>query len=62
MPNGLLLEENPGYLKDHPGLLYPGKDDKDKNPLKLRARLSMDVLQEINEWRVKSIVALPPPP
>lgn len=32
IPNGLLLEEKPGYLRKHPSLFFPGKDDKGKNP------------------------------
>ena len=37
IPNGLLLTEKPNYLREYPGLLFPGKDDKDKNPQKMRA-------------------------
>jgi hypothetical protein len=51
----LLLEENPGYLKQFPGLFFPGKDDKGKNPLKVRARVSFEILTTINQWRVEVI-------
>jgi len=57
IPNGILLEVNPGYLAKHPGLLFPGKDDKKKNPLKVRARISFDILAKIAKWRVVSIPA-----
>lgn len=52
VPNGLLLSCAPNYLKDHPTLFYPGKDDKAKDALKTRARVSFDVLKEIAPWRV----------
>lgn len=55
IPNGLLLTQNPNYLKIYPGLLFPGKDDKEKNPLKVRARISFDLLKKINDWRVRSL-------
>lgn len=55
IPNGLLLEENPAYLKKHPGLLFPGKDDKKKNPLKVRARIDFRILQLIDDWRVREL-------
>ena len=55
IPNGLLLLENPAYLTEHPNLLYPGKDDKGKNPLKVRARISFSILSKIAEWRVKIV-------
>jgi hypothetical protein len=55
IPNGLLLEVNPAYLKQHPGLFYPGKDDKTKNPLKLRARVSFPLLRKIASWRVREL-------
>lgn len=55
IPNGLLLTKNPGYLTQHPGLLFPGKDDKVKNPRKLRARISFKLLKKIAPWRVQSI-------
>lgn len=55
IPNGLLLTRNPDYLKQYPHLFFPGKDDKAKNPDKMRARVSFDVLKQIGEWRVKSI-------
>ncbi|CAK7058685.1 MAG: Type-2 restriction enzyme BglI [Desulfovibrio sp.] len=55
IPNGLLLTQKPNYLKSYPSLLFPGKDDKGKNPLKLRARVSCEVLRHIDCWRVQSI-------
>lgn len=55
IPNGLLLDESPGYLKKHPGLLFPGKDDKTKNPLKVRARADFKKLRAIDAWRVTTI-------
>lgn len=55
IPNGLLLTENPGYLTRYPGLLFPGKDDKSKDPRKLRARVSFDILRTIAPWRYRSI-------
>jgi hypothetical protein len=55
IPNGLLLTTNPNYLLLHPGLFFPGKDDKSKNPLKLRARVSFAILREIAEWRVQTL-------
>jgi hypothetical protein len=51
IPNGILLARNPGYLKTYPSLLFPGKDDKGKNPLKVRARVSFDLLRRIANWR-----------
>jgi len=56
IPNGLLLEEAPGYLKQYPSLIYPGKDDKQKNPLKIRARVDFKILKKIDNWRVKEIL------
>lgn len=55
IPNRLLLTRSPNYLKQYPCLLFPGKDDKSKNPLKLRARVSFDLLKKIAPWRVQSI-------
>jgi hypothetical protein len=55
IPNGILLTTNPNYLKTYPSLLFPGKDDKGKNPLKLRARVSFNILRKIAEWRVRDI-------
>ncbi|MGA9042616.1 MAG: BglI family type II restriction endonuclease [Terriglobales bacterium] len=52
IPNGILLLINPNYLKQYPGLLFPGKDDKGKNPLKVRARVSFEFLERIDDWRV----------
>jgi Restriction endonuclease BglI len=56
IPNGILLTEQPNYLKIHPGLLFPGKDDKSKDPRKLRARVSFELLRKIAPWRVQSIL------
>ena len=55
IPNGLLLTQNPNYLKTYPGLLFPGKDDKSKDPRKLRARVSFPILREIAPWRHETI-------
>jgi Restriction endonuclease BglI len=55
IPNGLLLTKNPGYLRDYPGLLFPGKDDKKTNPKKLRARIDFELLRIIDSWRYQSI-------
>jgi hypothetical protein len=55
IPNGLLLTVNPNYLEKNPNLLFPGKDDKGKNPLKVRARVSFEILRKIAPWRVKDI-------
>ncbi|KWT84937.1 BglI family type II restriction endonuclease [Candidatus Magnetominusculus xianensis] len=56
IPNGLLMEVNPRYLKKYPNLLYPGKDDKSKNPLKMRCRISFALLREIAAWRVQEFL------
>jgi hypothetical protein len=56
IPNGLLLLEGPNYLKQYPGLFYPGKDDKSKNPLKIRSRVGFDLLIRIARWRVQEIL------
>ena len=56
IPNGLLLSGNDGYLSRYPGLLYPGKDDKTKNPKKLRARVDFKILTELDSWRLRSIL------
>ena len=56
IPNGLLLLENPGYLKKNPRLFYPGKDDKGKNPYKVRCRISFPLLRKIDQWRVRNLV------
>lgn len=55
IPNGLLLSGESGYLAKHPGLLYPGKDDKSKNPKKLRARVDFSLLRNLDEWRLVSL-------
>lgn len=54
VPNGLLLTLNPNYLNDYPGLFFPGKDDKGKDPRKIRVRVSFEVLRRIAAWRVTS--------
>jgi hypothetical protein len=51
IPNGILLTENPNYLQTYPCLLFPGKDDKEKDPRKVRARVSFEILRQIAEWR-----------
>lgn len=56
IPNGLLLEEGPKYLKKFPGLFFPGKDDKSKNPQKVRSRISFQLLRQINTWRIQNII------
>ncbi len=55
IPNGILLTKNPNYNKLHPGLFFPGKDDKRKDERKMRARISFDLLGEIAEWRIKEL-------
>jgi len=55
LPNGLLLTENPSYLRTHPGLLYPGKDKKSTPEKSLRARIDFNILNQIDSWRVESI-------
>lgn len=52
VPNGLLLTKNPNYLKQYPGLFFPGKDDKKKDPRKIRVRVSFEILRGIAKWRV----------
>jgi hypothetical protein len=56
IPNGILLTENPNYLQLHTGLLFPGKDDKEKDPRKVRARVSFKKLRRIAEWRYKDFL------
>lgn len=55
IPNGLLLTQNPNYLNNYPNLFYPGKDDKGKDLRKIRARVSFDILEQIDKWRVADI-------
>jgi hypothetical protein len=55
IPNGLLLSHKPAYLKTYPELLFPGKDDKAKNPKKLRVRISFEMLRKIAEWRYQTL-------
>ena len=52
IPNGLFLGD---YCKTHPGLLFPGKDDKSKSPEKLRARIDFGRLKDIADWRLVEI-------
>lgn len=55
IPNGILLTVNPNYLNSYPHLLFPGKDDKGKNPRKVRARISFAILRNIANWRIQSV-------
>lgn len=55
IPNGILLTQNPNYCLKYPGLFYPGKDDKNKDKRKLRARVDFSILKRIHDWRVKVI-------
>ena len=52
IPNGVLLTKAPNYMATYPGLFFPGKDDKGKDPRKIRARVSFDILHVIDKWRV----------
>lgn len=56
VPNGLLLTKNPNYLLTYPGLLYPGKDDKSKDPRKLRCRVDLRLLKSFAPWRYSEII------
>lgn len=55
IPNGILLTKNPNYNKKYPNLFFPGKDDKEKDARKMRARISFGLLREIADWRIKEI-------
>jgi hypothetical protein len=55
IPNGILLAENPNYLQMYRGLLFPGKDDKEKDPRKTCACVSFAILRQIDQWRYKDI-------
>lgn len=55
IPNGLLLSNAPQYLLTYPSLFFPGKDDKDKQPEKMRARVSFKILKQIADWRVQTL-------
>ncbi len=55
IPNGILLTQNPNYLQTFPNLFFPGKDDKKKDLRKIRSRVSFEVLENIDLWRVKEI-------
>ena len=59
VPNGLLLTCNPNYLHEYPGLFFPGKDDKGRDPRKIRVRVSFDLLTEISPWRVAEFYETP---
>lgn len=52
VPNGLLLTAGPRYLRRYPGLFFPGKDDKSKDPRKIRVRVSFEILRNIAPWRI----------
>ncbi len=54
VPNGILLTINPNYLRRYPALFYPGKDDTKKDPLKIRVRVSFEILRNIASWRYSS--------
>lgn len=56
IPNGILLTENPNYLKTHKGLLFHGKDDKEKDPRKVRSPISFEKLRQIAVWRYKDFL------
>ncbi|NER98271.1 MAG: BglI family type II restriction endonuclease [Symploca sp. SIO1B1] len=56
VPNGLLLHEQPKYLSLFPSLFFPGKDDKNKNPQKMRCRVSFEVLRNIADWRFREFL------
>ena len=53
VPNGILLCNNPNYLKSYQGLFFPGKDDRKKDPRKIRVRVSFEILSKIAPWRVQ---------
>ena len=55
IPNGVLLTQRPNYMQLFPHLFFPGKDDKSKDVRKIRARVSFDILKEIDSWRVCEI-------
>ena len=55
IPNGILLTRQPNYNKKYKGLFYPGKDDQKKDNMKIRARISFNILKNIAEWRIKEI-------
>jgi len=52
VPNGILLTVDPDYLDMYPRLFFPGKDDKKKDPKKIRVRVSFEILRKIASWRV----------
>lgn len=55
LPNGILLTHSPNYIKSYRGLFFPGKDDRRKNRYKARARVSFEILSNIDKWRVAEI-------
>lgn len=56
VPNGILLQQKPNYLAQYPNLFFPGKDDKNTNPQKMRCRVSFARLKSIANWRFQEIV------
>lgn len=60
IPNGILMCINPNYLKKYKGLIFPGKDDKAKDPRKLRARIDFKILKTLADWRIKDLDAISP--
>jgi len=56
IPNGLLLDVQPKYIDMYPSLFFPGKDDKGKNPTKVRSRVSFELLRKIDPWRVRTVL------
>ncbi len=55
IPNGILLTRQPNYNKKYKGLFYPGKDAQKKDNMKIRARISFNILKNIADWRIKEI-------
>lgn len=55
IPNGVLLLRAPNYTALHPTLFFPGKDDREKDARKVKARVSFDVLRRIASWRVAEV-------
>lgn len=62
IPNGLLSGVNPNYLKQHPGLFFPGKDDQAVPLSRRRARVSFEILSLIAKWRVYEVEGTAKPP
>lgn len=59
VPNGLLLTSDPCYLNQYPGLFFPGKDDQNKDPQKMRVRVSFSILRQIAPWRITNFANRP---